>query len=146
MLTGGLDEKEMLEIPGIDPDKVQRYGKRLLKLVRLSHQGYESMMRQEEDRPQDPNHQNVIDISSDDDANEYGGLDDLGDMEQLQEERSAYFRPPAEVEAFNAQCLLTPATVILDPLLIVSSSLFNSLNTTTSTSARTTPLTRTQGS
>ena len=140
------DEKEMLEIPGIDPDKVQRYGKRLLKLVRFSHQGYDSMMRQQEDRPQDPNHQNVIDISSDDDANEYGGLDDLGDVEHLQEERSAYFRPPAEVEAFNAQCLLKPAALILDPLLIVSSSLFNPFNATTCSSASTTPLTGTQGS
>ena len=136
----------MLEIPGIDPDKVQRYGNRLLKLVRLSHQGYESMMRQQEDRPQDPNHQNVIDISSDDDANEYGGLDDLGDMEHLQEERSAYFRPPAEVEAFNAQCSLNHIVLTQDYSLTFPGSLFYPFNATTSSSATSAPLARRQGS
>ena len=105
----------MLEIPGIDPDKVQRYGKRLLKLVRSSQQGYESMMRQREDRPQDPNHQNVIDISSDDDTNDYDGSEDFEDADGQQDERSAYFRPPAEVEAFNAQC--TPSLSFLRLLL-----------------------------
>lgn len=97
----------MFEIPGIDPDKVKRYGTRFLKLVNASQQGYESMMQQQEDRPQDPNHQNVIDISSDDDGPEYGGFGDLGQDEGSQEERSTYFQTPMEVEAFNARCTWT---------------------------------------
>ena len=93
----------MLELPGIDHDKVERYGKRFLRLIRASQQFYESMMRQQEDRPQDPNHQNVIDISSDEGI----GCGDVGDFDEedgSQEEQSTYFKPPAEVDAFNARC------------------------------------------
>ena len=45
------DKKEMLEIPGIDPDKVERYGGQFLRLIRTSHEGYENLMKQQEDRP-----------------------------------------------------------------------------------------------
>ena len=94
----------MLDIPGIDPDKVSRYGKRFLRLIKDSHQGYEAMMRQQEDRPMDPNHRNVIDISSDDDDAEYGSFnDDLGFDGGSQEERSTYFQAAPEVDAFNAR-------------------------------------------
>ena len=96
------DEKEMLELPGIDPEKVKRWGKKFLKLIRASEAHYEAMMQQQEDRPQDPNHQTVIDISSDDDA-DYGDFDDLGGQEPSQEERSSYFQPSAAVNAFNAK-------------------------------------------
>jgi bloom syndrome protein len=41
----------MLKIPGIDPDKVERYGEHFLKLIRHAHQGYESLMQQQGDRP-----------------------------------------------------------------------------------------------
>ena len=96
----------MLEIPGIDPDKVRRYGKRFLKLVGTSQQGYESMMAHQEDRPRDPNHQNVIDISSDDEFGD-GSLGGLGEIEGSQGETSTYFQPPDEVLAFNARRRLT---------------------------------------
>lgn len=93
----------MREIPGIEADKIERYGKRFLKLVRATQQGYESMMRVQEDRPQDPNHQTVIHISSDD---EFGNpeLDEFEDDNAFQEERSSYFRADPEVDALNAQC------------------------------------------
>ena len=94
----------MREIPGIDLDKIDRYGKRFLKLIRASQQIYESMMRQQEDRPQDPNHQNVIDISSDDEFMDDGTFDDFDDAHGSQEERSSYFQVAPEVDAFNAQC------------------------------------------
>ena len=94
----------MLDLPGIDSDKVERYGKRFLKLIRASQQGYEAMMRQHEDRPQDPNHQNVIDISSDDDAADNTGVGGFDEEYGSQEERSTYFQAPAEVDAFNARC------------------------------------------
>ena len=41
----------MLEITGIDPDKVERYGEQFLELIRNAHEGYESLMLQQEDRP-----------------------------------------------------------------------------------------------
>ena len=94
----------MLELPGIDPDKVQRYGKRFLKIIRASQGVYESLMRQQEDRPQDPNHQNVIDISSDGDSADDDGFGDFELEDGSQEERSTYFKAPADVNAFNAQC------------------------------------------
>jgi len=94
-----------LEIRDIDPDKVERYGKRFLKLIRNAENFYENMMRANEDRPQDPNHQNVINISSDEDDDDYGEFDDLDDNNMAsQEERSSYFQAAPEVDAFNAQC------------------------------------------
>lgn len=96
----------MLGIRGIDPDKVERYGKKFLKLIRNAEDFYETMMRANEDRPQDPNHRNVIDISSDDDVDndDYGAFDDLDEDRASQEERSAYFQPAPEVDDFNARC------------------------------------------
>ena len=88
----------MLEIQGIDADKVHRYGKRFLKLVKASQHRYEEMMQE-----QDPNHQTVIDISSDGESMENGEFDELDDYRASQEERSAYFEAPADVQAFNAQ-------------------------------------------
>lgn len=94
----------MLEILGIDAEKVELYGKTFLKLIKNSQQIYESMMQQQEDRIQDPNHMNVINISDDDDT----GNNDLYDFDDddVPKERSAYF-PSREVEAFNAQCRLS---------------------------------------
>lgn len=59
-------------------------------------------MAQHEDCPLDPNHQNVIDISSDDGCDNEGfdGLEDTGS----QEEQSSYFQAQPDVEAFNARC------------------------------------------
>lgn len=98
-----IDETELLEIPGIDPDKVERYGKRFLKLIRNTHCGYEDLMQQQEDRPIDPNHQNVIEISSDDEFADDGEFDDFREENSSQEERSRYFRAAPEVDEFNAR-------------------------------------------
>ena len=46
-----IDKSEMLEIPGIDPDKVERYGHTFLRLIKTCHEGYELLMNQLEDRP-----------------------------------------------------------------------------------------------
>ncbi len=56
---------DMLEIEGIDKDKVQKYGARFLPLVQKYHDNYEAMMAPQEDRDLDLNHQNVIDLVSD---------------------------------------------------------------------------------
>lgn len=59
------------------------------------------MMQGQEDTPCDPNHQTVIDISSDDDCGDDADLDELAN-DGSQEERSQYFLGPG-VEAFNAR-------------------------------------------
>ena len=112
----------MRQIPDIDLDKVDRYGKRFLKLIHAAHQGYETLMRQQEDRPQDPNHQNVIDISSDD---EFGdGFDDFEDELGSQHGRSSYFQAPPEVKAFNARCQF-PASILRAAMLTNLHSISN---------------------
>ncbi|KAL4803758.1 hypothetical protein BDV18DRAFT_144376 [Aspergillus unguis] len=73
------DKSEMLKIPDIDPDKVRRYGDRLLKLIRDAHGRYENMKRERDDLDgvvPDPNHHNVINVSDD----EYDDFD-LDDFE-----------------------------------------------------------------
>lgn len=89
----------MLEIPGIDAQKVELYGRFFLTLIHNAQHSYESMMQQQEDRIQDPNHVNVINISDDDDTGNYD-LDDFDDGSPR--ERSTYF-PSRRVEAFNAE-------------------------------------------
>ena len=93
----------MLEIPGIDPQKVGIHGKDFLRLVREAHGSYEAMMQREEDRPQDPNHQNIIELSSDDEFDDKNGLDDFDGDDESAEERSHFFQPPPDVVALNAR-------------------------------------------
>lgn len=93
----------MLEIPGIDPNKVEVHGKEFLKLVHEAHRSYEAMMQREEDRPQDPNHQNIICLSSDDDFEDGNGLDDLEGDDESVEGRSNFFQPSPDVIALNAR-------------------------------------------
>ena len=93
----------MLEIPGIDPQKVEIHGEEFLKLIREAHRNYEAMMRQEEDRPQDPNHQNIIELSSDEEVDEKNELDDFEGDGESGEERSHFFQPPPDVIALNAR-------------------------------------------
>ena len=101
----------MHEIPGIDSDMVHRYGKNLLKLIRTTEQGFHSMCDQE-DRPYDPNHQHVVVISDDEENNENRDFDNFERETASQEERSAYFEPQAEVEAFNAECWSQPVVAV----------------------------------
>ena len=97
------NEEEMLKIPGIDPDKVSRYGRKFYGMIRNARRHYKQTVQQEEDRPQDPNHENVVLISSDDEDDDHAGdIEDLDDDESLQE-RSAYFEPSPDVAAFNAR-------------------------------------------
>lgn len=93
----------MLEIPNIDPEKVARWGDPFLKLAQEAHRSYEQMMRREEDRPEDPNHQNIIELSSDDQFGDDDELDDLAGDEESTGERSHFFQQAPEVNAFNAR-------------------------------------------
>lgn len=91
----------MLEIPGIDPNKVEIHGREFLKLVREAHRSYEAMMQREEDRPQDPNHQNIIELSSDDEFEDGNEIDDFDGNDESGEERSHFFKPSPDVIALN---------------------------------------------
>ena len=99
------NEEEMLKIPNIDPDKVRRYGNNFYSLIQETHSFYEGSMQRHEDRPQDPNHQNVVLISSDEDEGANAGELEDSDDDDSPEERSTYFEPESEVAAFNARFL-----------------------------------------
>lgn len=101
------DKSAMRKIPKIDPEHVELYGDKFLALIDKAHQHYRSMMG-EDDRPHDPNHQNVVTISSDDDEEDSAEDLDLRDVnsegsEDAQEETSGYFVQSQEVRAFNDQ-------------------------------------------
>ena len=128
ILPQTLDEMKLIE--GADEERVNFHGPRILPLIKNARNLYESM-KENEDRetPQDPNHENVINLVSDDEdegmENEDDGsfFDDDHDMEfeeghfdqeeeatedEESEQRSQYFdtRPP-EVRAFNSQFAAT---------------------------------------
>jgi hypothetical protein len=92
----------MSMIPGVIPERVKIHGPRFLQLVENARKFYEDM----KETPPDPNHQNVIDISSDDEdpVDEVDQELDDDELSTDEYERSAYFAQPPEVAAFNAQC------------------------------------------
>jgi bloom syndrome protein len=97
-----LSKEDLLQIRGIDADKVERYGDRFLSLIVDAHNTYEALMRAQEDRFDDPNHRYVVEIS-DDDQDVDGALEDADDHEFSDEETSQYFQLAPDVAAFNAQ-------------------------------------------
>lgn len=94
----------MLNIPGIASEQVRLYGHKFLPQIRAAKREYDAMM-ESENRPQDPNHMNVIDISSDDgnDPDLGQGADGSFSDEESQGERSQYFQPDKAVESLYAQ-------------------------------------------
>ncbi|GAB7352207.1 hypothetical protein MBLNU459_g2681t2 [Dothideomycetes sp. NU459] len=109
------NEEEMSRIIGVDAEKVKRYGKPFLKLLRKVESNYRDIMRDQEERISDPNHQNVIDLVSDDE-DEYGSLDESElDDNEGQDQRSSYFKPSAEVARFNAQLSQSQAARAMPP-------------------------------
>ncbi len=93
----------MLRLPGIDADKVRLFGKSFCKLISTAHANYEGMMSKD-DQPADPNHQVVINLSSDDDDNqvdeeEYENAFDDEDLPLG--EKSGYFQPAPELDDLN---------------------------------------------
>ena len=100
-----LNNQALMEIDGVEADKVQRYGTRFIRMVRDAHNTYEALMRAQEDQPDDPNHRNVVEIS-DDDQDVEDEADDSDDHEFSDEETSQYFQLAPDVAAFNAQSKL----------------------------------------
>ena len=85
---------DMGRIPGINIDAVNKWGKYLIPLVARYSKNYDDAMNGREDRDIDKNHQNVIDLCSDEDEEEYG-LDDSEEEAIFQAEQhqgSKYFQ------------------------------------------------------
>ncbi|PGH04657.1 hypothetical protein AJ80_08491 [Polytolypa hystricis UAMH7299] len=104
------DKRELEDCPGIDPDKVERYGSWILKLIRQSRQRFEELGGDSADTDvpvPDPNHENVINLCSDeeddDDSEFHDCNEDSYSTGESIGERSAYFEPDAEVTEFNAR-------------------------------------------
>lgn len=90
--------KEILAIKGVDKDRVERHAARFAALVNRHHENYESMMGIRDEHDLDQNHQNVIDLVSDEEL-ESDFIDDDEEVES-DGEPSKFFQPPA-VRAFN---------------------------------------------
>lgn len=111
-----LTEDELLQIRNIDPDKVKRYSKPLLRLLKVHHDNYQDMM-QGEAPVADPNRETVIEISSDEE--DYGSfhesdMDDDGSGSGAGQ-RSAYFQPTSATAAFNARFSQSQAAHAMPP-------------------------------
>lgn len=89
--------EDMKELPDIDVDKVERYGKKFIPLIDKFYNSYATMMGHGHDRDMDENHRNVIDLCDDDEEEEEGQGDD-----EYAEEQSRFF-VPNEVAQFNQQ-------------------------------------------
>ncbi|KAL4895097.1 hypothetical protein BDV59DRAFT_159798 [Aspergillus ambiguus] len=90
------DMTELAAIPGIDPDKVSRYGGQILKLVRDTQRRFEELMKDRHDADgvvPDPNHKNVINITSDDEEYDDGDVFDQASILDVDENpiSSRYF-------------------------------------------------------
>lgn len=92
--------EEMAKLPNLDPVKVQTYGQHFITILRRYQKTYKEMMSKDE-VVQDPNHEVVInlctddeDIAGDDDDDDgYGSLD--ADFEDQLAESSGYFEKSA---------------------------------------------------
>ena len=104
--------EELLSIGGVDPERVRLHGSRFLKLIYEANKNYEAMMRAQEDRPVDPNHKNVVEISDDEDDEEDDDAQtsqEFSDIEFDETETSQYFdgdHMDSEVENFNERSML----------------------------------------
>ena len=108
--------EELSSIEGIDPERVRVHGNRFLKLIYEANKNYEAMMRAQEDRPADPNHKNVVEISDDEDDDdddedhaEFQLSQEFSDVEFDEAETSQYFagdHMDSDVEDFNARSML----------------------------------------
>ncbi|KIW14538.1 hypothetical protein PV08_07322 [Exophiala spinifera] len=93
------NEQQLRQLTGLNPEMYQVFGPLLLRLSTTSFNNYEAMMRAQEDRPDDPNHQTVVEISDDD----MDGDDDFNpsDFDMGEAESSHYFGRRDEVSQFN---------------------------------------------
>jgi bloom syndrome protein len=114
-------QQELRMIEGMNDYNVTTYGRLLLRLVKTAFDNYEEIMRTTEDTPADPNHRNVVEISSDEEN--FINDEDEFDMSQSEvefedTETSQYFSAPdPDVERFNAQSKNSTEARLPVPLL-----------------------------
>ena len=97
-----LAKRDLLAIPGIDSERVDRYGDRILALVRNARKRLDEMSMGQQSRDEtvpDPNHETVVLISSDNEDSDY--VAPSSEMGSPRPELSRFFRPDAEVLAFR---------------------------------------------
>lgn len=92
--------QELKNLSGMNAELFEIFGPVLLRLITVAFNNYEAMMRAQEGRPDDPNHQTVVEIS-DDQANDDGFAE--SDMDLDDSVSSHYFSVPDEVSQFNRQ-------------------------------------------
>ncbi|KAH9819394.1 ATP-dependent DNA helicase hus2/rqh1-like [Teratosphaeria destructans] len=104
--------EKMLEIPGINYEKVEHYGRQFCNLVHHARRTYEELSgKRVEDEPfeqsLDPNLNTVIDLVSEDEEedDDYGSLaeSDLADEDGCPGQASTYFQQPQHIRDFNAK-------------------------------------------
>ncbi|KIW63064.1 hypothetical protein PV04_09942 [Phialophora macrospora] len=86
-------EADLQRISGMNDETFKMFGPVLLRLIRSAFNDYEALMRAQEDRPDDPNHQTVIEIADDDSNGEEPETDvDMDDVDETED--SHYFGAP----------------------------------------------------
>ncbi|EXJ90900.1 bloom syndrome protein [Capronia coronata CBS 617.96] len=108
-------EEELQEMTGLNPEMFRLLGPPLLRLITAAYDNYEAMMRAQEGRPDDPNHQTVVEISDDDGEAE---VFSQSDSEPDESENSHYFSVPDQVRQFNEQSKRTGLTKLCPPDLL----------------------------
>ncbi|OCT46271.1 bloom syndrome protein [Cladophialophora carrionii] len=89
------DATQLQRISGMNDEIFQLFGPVLLRLIKSAFNNYEAMMRAQEGRPDDPNHQTVIEIADDDASGPESETDlDMDDVDET--ENSHYFSVPEE--------------------------------------------------
>lgn len=105
-LTIYTDESQLLAIPGIDPDKVERYGSQFLRLVRGAQRHYEDLKSEQNEEADgvvhDPNHDTVIALTSDDEFSDDGLFaDGVSNLDLDSNIASQYFEGELRTLLFN---------------------------------------------
>ena len=104
------DKNDLLSINGIDPERVDRWGARFLKLVKNARAFYDTCMRAQDGQPDDPNHE-VIPISSEEELGDeepndsqdfaFDAESDENPQVEADPQRSRYFDTDTDIYDFN---------------------------------------------
>jgi bloom syndrome protein len=103
-----IDLDDLARIPNIDQDKVKRYGRGILKLVGHAKRRYDEMTQEAETDGvvPDPNHHNVINLSSSD---EYSDDDLFMDDECFALDNPVQAAPPSATENVTSRYFPPPS-------------------------------------
>jgi bloom syndrome protein len=105
-------EGDLQQISGMNDETFKIFGPVLLRLIRAAFNNYEALMRAQEDRPDDPNHQTVIEIADDDTNGEEPETDvDMDDVDET--ESSRYFSAAADGDQLSGRGKCTPCVIYI---------------------------------